>query len=148
MFFSVSRRVFLGTSAVFAGGLAAAFQAPARSDSTSQNIHEILLSVRGIEADLGIKRPVGVDPVGNFPVITDKHRSLTCKALKANPELYSKYCNVRTPMGFTFDQAIQAGIDAPHLGVGIAAGEAAAYDTYKDIMDIVIGDLNKKSIWL
>jgi hypothetical protein len=26
-------------------------------------------------------------------------------------------------MGFTFDQAIQAGLDAPHLGVGIAAGE-------------------------
>ena len=34
-------------------------------------------------------------------------------------------------MGFTFDQAIQAGIDAPHLGVGIAAGEAAAYTTFK-----------------
>ena len=29
----------------------------------------------------------------------------------------------QTPMGFTFDQAIQAGLDAPHLGVGIAAGE-------------------------
>jgi creatine kinase len=41
-------------------------------------------------------------------------------------------------MGFTFDQAIQAGLDAPHLGVGIVAGEAAAYQVYKDIMDIVI----------
>lgn len=41
-------------------------------------------------------------------------------------------------MGFTFDQAIQAGLDAPHLGVGIAAGEAASYECYKDIMDIVI----------
>ena len=46
----------------------------------------------------------GVDPVGNFPLITDKHRSLTCKALKQDPSLYSKYANVRTPMGFTFDQ--------------------------------------------
>lgn len=32
----------------------------------------------------------------------------------------------------------KAGLDAPHLGVGIAAGEAASYDVYKDIMDIVI----------
>ena len=72
-----------------------------------------------------------VDPIGNFPVITDKHRSLAAKALKADPSLYAKYANVKTPMGFTFDQAIQAGIDAPHLGVGIAAGEAAAYTTYK-----------------
>lgn len=41
-------------------------------------------------------------------------------------------------MGFTFDQAIQAGLDAPHLGVGIAAGEPAAYECYKEIMDIVL----------
>jgi ATP:guanido phosphotransferase, N-terminal domain len=33
---------------------------------------------------------------------------------------------------------MKAGLDAPHLGVGIAAGEAASYDVYKDIMDIVI----------
>ena len=41
-------------------------------------------------------------------------------------------------MGFTFDQAIQAGLDAPHLGVGIVAGEAAAFETYKEIMDSVL----------
>ena len=34
-------------------------------------------------------------------------------------------------MGFTFDHAIQAGLDAPHLGVGIVAGEAAAFDVFK-----------------
>jgi creatine kinase len=79
-----------------------------------------------------------VDPVGNFPLITDKHRSLTCRAIKSDPSLYHKYANVKTPMGFTFDQAIQAGLDAPHLGVGITAGEPAAYECYKDIMDKVI----------
>lgn len=45
--------------------------------------------------------------IDSFPLITDKHRSLACKAMKANPELYTKYANVKTPMGFTFDQAIQ-----------------------------------------
>lgn len=79
-----------------------------------------------------------VDPIGNFPLITDKHRSLTCKTLKAKPEIYAHLCNKKTPMGFTFDQAIQAGLDAPHLGVGIVAGEAAAYQVYKEIMDPVI----------
>jgi creatine kinase len=56
--------------------------------------------------------------------------------LKNDPSLYKKFCNVKTPKGFTFDQAIQAGLDAPHLGVGIVAGEAAAYQSYKEIMDI------------
>lgn len=45
--------------------------------------------------------------IDSFPLITDKHKSLACKAMKANPELYTKYANVKTPMGFTFDQAIQ-----------------------------------------
>lgn len=95
--------------------------------------------MKGIEKDLGVgNKTDAVDPIGNFPYITDKHRSLTCKALRNDPALYAKYANVKTPKGFTFDQAIQAGLDAPHLGVGIVAGEPAAYQVYKDIMDVVI----------
>ena len=90
------------------------------------------LGCRASESD------ASVDPVGNFPHITDKHRSLTCKILKAKPEIYAHLCNKKTPMGFTFDQAIQAGLDAPHLGVGIVAGEAAAYKIYKEIIDPVV----------
>lgn len=114
---------------------------PALSDkgaTTSDQIAEILCGVRAIKKDLGITAAPQVDPVGNFPYITPKHRSLTCKVLKANPEIYARLCNKKTPMGFTFDQAIQAGLDAPHLGVGIVAGEAAAYQVYKEIMDPVI----------
>jgi len=105
---------------------------------THDTLSEVLTTVKGIEADLGIKSAPAVDPIGNFPFMTDNHKSLSCKALKADPSLYQKYCNVKTPMGFTFDQAIQAGLDAPHLGVGVAAGEAAAYETYKDFMDIIL----------
>jgi hypothetical protein len=101
------------------------------------------MSIQGItsiktDLGLGATTTLKVDPIGNFPVLTVKHKSLSCKALKADPSLYAKYCNVKTPMGFTFDQAIQAGLDAPHLGVGIAAGEPASYEVYKDIMDVVI----------
>jgi creatine kinase len=134
---TASRRILAGSA--FAGGAIMGFQSKrASSESSAETLSSILSSVKAIEKDLGITSAPAVDPVGNFPYITDKHRSLSCKALKADPSLYAKYANVKTPMGFTFDQAIQAGLDAPHLGVGIAAGEAAAYETYKDIMDIVL----------
>ncbi|CAM9331964.1 unnamed protein product, partial [Sphacelaria rigidula] len=32
----------------------------------------------------------------------------------------------------------QAGIDAPHLGVGAVAGDEESYETFKDFMDAVI----------
>lgn len=114
--------------------------AACESSSTAEKLDQIHSKVCAIEKDLGISQPAqsAVDPIGNFPKITPKHRSLACKALAADPSLYAKYANVKTPMGFTFDSAIQAGLDAPHLGVGIVASEAAAYETYKDIMDIVL----------
>ena len=101
--------------AAAAGVYASNFRYQAQS---SDKLDEILKGVKAIEADLGITSSAKVDPIGNFPTITDKHRSLTCKALKKNPELYYNNANKKTPMGFTFDQAIQAGLDAPHLGVG------------------------------
>ena len=58
-----------------------------------------LQGIKNIEHDLGITRggapAAAVDPHGNFPYITDKHRSLATKALKRNPELYAKYANVK-----------------------------------------------------
>lgn len=36
------------------------------------------------------------------------------------------------------DNAFQAGIDAPHLGVGAVAGDEDSYETFKDFMDAVI----------
>lgn len=141
MFSSLARRSVVTASAL-AGGVVGGFQInTARSEgSTASNISEILATVKSIEKDLGISQNAEpqVDPVGNHPYITDKHRSLACRVLKANPEIYAKLANKKTPMGFTFDQAIQAGLDAPHLGVGIVAGEAAAFDTFKEIMDPVI----------
>lgn len=137
MFSSIARRAVV-SSGVLVGGTVAGYQVNQASNDTSGTLSEILQGVKEIKSDLGISSAPAVDPIGNFPYITDKHRSLACKAIKANPELYYKYANVKTPMGFTFDQAIQAGLDAPHLGVGIVAGEPAAYAAYKDIMDVVL----------
>ena len=140
MFTTTAKRGVIGAAAVVAGGLTATYRAPVLSQaSTKEDISEILTGVRAIQSDLGIGSTSSrVDAIGNFPAFTDKHRSLTAKALRNNPELYSNLCNKKTPMGFTFDHAIQAACDAPHLGVGIVAGEAAAYETFKEIMDIII----------
>lgn len=127
---------------VAATGVASGFlvnQKAHAAGSTSETLGEIYTSVKAIEKDLGINSAKqAVDPVGNFPYITPKHRSLTVKAIKNDPTLYTKYCNAKTPMGFTLDQAIQPGLDAPHLGVGITASEPAAYETFKDLMDVVL----------
>ena len=139
--FSSARRSAVGVT-VFAGSVIAGCRINVASSdrkSTGDAIEEILAGVNSIKKDLGINsNKTLVDPIGNFPHITPKHRSLTCKYIKANPEAYAKHANLVTPMGFTFDQAIQCGLDAPHLGVGIVAGEAAAYHVYKEVMDAVI----------
>ena len=142
--FSSIRRNAVGAT-VFAGGIVAGLRMNhASSDHrpTGDALAEILCGVKSIKRDLGIdtcnKKKAKVDCIGNFPALTDKHKSLAAKYIKANPEVYANLCNAVTPMGFTFDQAIQCGMDAPHLGVGIVAGEAAAYETFKEIMDPVI----------
>ncbi|KAJ1419581.1 ATP:guanido phosphotransferase [Ochromonadaceae sp. CCMP2298] len=141
--FSVRAQTFVPAAAAVAVGAVVGFSANRSQNAakgTSATLDEILEGITSIKTDLGLgaTTTLKVDPIGNFPVLTVKHKSLSCKALKADPSLYAKYCNVKTPMGFTFDQAIQAGLDAPHLGVGIAAGEPASYEVYKDIMDVVI----------
>lgn len=111
-------------------------------DNTHGVLETILKSVKNIEGDLmtSVKTKGNniIDPVANFPKITPKHTSLAANVLLNRPELYTKYCSSVTPNGFTFDQAIQAGIDAPHLGVGVVAGDEESYETFKDFMDAVI----------
>eukprot|EP00752_Nemacystus_decipiens_P011223 g9973.t1 len=133
-----------GASIVGAGvglGLMTAPTADAK-DNTHGMLETILNSVKSIEGDLMAtnKHKAGgvVDPVSNFPTLTPKHKSLAANVLLNSPDLYTKYCNTATSSGFTFDNAIQAGLDAPHLGVGAVAGDEESYETFKDFMDAVI----------
>lgn len=111
-------------------------------DNTHGVLETILSSVKNIESDLMVSKSGSssnfVDPVANFPVLTPKHKSLAAGVLLNRPDLYTKYCNSKTPGGFTFDDVIQAGIDAPHLGVGAVAGDEESYETFRDFMDAVI----------
>lgn len=136
----LSRTLFQTTLFASSALLASRWNAHAETTgTTNQQLRQILSGVQAIQRDLGINEGSSeVDPIGNFPILTSKHKSLTAKVLKENPSIYANLCNKRTPMGFTFDHAIQAGLDAPHLGVGVVAGEAAAYETFKELMDPVI----------
>lgn len=141
MFASILRR---HVGKIAASGVVASGVAFGVADSTGSKLDSILSSLKRIESDLGSDTsgdfksfPAPGGPA-NFPKFTDKHRSLLAKILQNKPELYAKYCDKKTSSGFTFDQAIQAGVDAPHLGVGIIAGDEESYETFKEVFDEVI----------
>jgi len=82
-----------------------------------------------------------------YPVKEDlpdlsKHNNWMAIVLRKNPELYAKYRDVVTPGGYTFDQAIQTGVDNPGhpfiMTVGCVAGDEETYEVFKDFMDPVI----------
>jgi len=104
-----------------------------KSHSTVSTLTSISDRLKAIEDDLGIGNKAKYN---NYPYLTPKHKSLMAKCI--TPEIYLKLCNKTTATGYTFDQAIQTGIDTPHLGVGIVAGDEESYQTFKDIMDPVI----------
>lgn len=72
----------------------------------------------------------------NYPVLTDKHRSLMAKHL--TQEIYDELKDKTSSKGYTLDQAIQTGIDNPHLGVGVVAGDEECYEVFKSLLDPVI----------
>ena len=57
-------------------------------------------------------------------------------------QYYTKYFGMKTPKGYTFDQAIQTGVDNPghpHIyTVGCVAGDEESYTVFKDFFDDVI----------
>jgi len=79
------------------------------------------------------------DTAEDFPDLS-KHNNYMAKVL--TPELYAKYRDVQTPSGFTFDNAIQTGVDNPGhpfiMTVGCVAGDEETYEVFKDFMDPVI----------
>ncbi|TMW63192.1 hypothetical protein Poli38472_002133 [Pythium oligandrum] len=143
-----------GASALSLGLVAASFsKTPAENASTSEVLQDISFRMRLIEKDLGISKSASArSKYDNYPVLTPKHRSLMAKHL--SPEIYSKLKDRVTASGYTLDQAIQTGIDTPHLGVGIVAGDEESYVAFKELMDLVIegwhgykpGDTHKTDI--
>jgi len=88
----------------------------------------------------------GLDPLadgrpqytGGYPVWTPKHTSAMRRYL--TEEIFNKYKNTRSGKGCTLEMCIKTGVDSPHLGIGITAGDETCYDTFSDIFYPVIKD--------
>lgn len=92
------------------------------------------------------------------PAFTDAHRSLMSKALSGTlakadgsgtmldgDALWESMKDRATSGGYTFSNAIQTGVQTPHLGVGITAGDEECFELFKDIYDPVIYGWHKYS---
>jgi len=79
------------------------------------------------------------DASEDFPDLS-KHNNWMAKVL--TPAIYKQYHDVRTPSGFSFDNAIQTGVDNPGhpfiMTVGCVAGDEETYEVFKDFMDPII----------
>ena len=78
-------------------------------------------------------------PDEDFPDLS-KHNNWMAKVL--TKEMYARLRNKVTPNGFTFDNAIQTGVDNPGhpfiFTVGCVAGDEESYDVFNEFFDEVI----------
>lgn len=71
-----------------------------------------------------------------YPDLSPAHKSLMAKHLSR--EIFSSLKEAKTSSGYTLERAIQTGVDNPHLGVGVTAGDEESYTTFKALFDPVI----------
>ena len=80
-----------------------------------------------------------VTTVSNFPDLS-QHNNWMSRCL--TKEIYDKLSVLKTPSGFTLDQAIQTGVDNPGhpfiMTVGCVAGDEESYDVFAELFDPVI----------
>lgn len=103
------------------------------------SLHEKLMS--GTPArQLADEAEKGEDAkVSNFPDLS-QHNNWMSRCL--TKEIYDKLSVLKTPTGYTLDQAIQTGVDNPGhpyiMTVGCVAGDEESYDVFADMFDPVI----------
>lgn len=74
----------------------------------------------------------------DFPFFPESCHSLLKKHLA--PSVYEKLKDARTSSGFSFQQAIQSGVDNPDSGVGVYAGDEESYEVFAPLFDRIIED--------
>jgi len=79
-----------------------------------------------------------IPEVTGFPLLLEIHLSAAALSLKKKPALYSLHKDLITQSNFTFDRAIQCGIDFPSLAVGCIAGDEESYALFSEFYKSVI----------
>jgi len=64
------------------------------------------------------------------------HKSLMAKTL--TQELFDKLKDKKSNLGYTLSNAIQTGVETPHLGVGCCAGDEDSFTVFKELYNPVI----------
>jgi creatine kinase len=72
-----------------------------------------------------------------YPLTDDKHESMMSKTL--TPDMYEKLKGRETPGGVNLMCNIRSGVDVPAAEVGLSAGDADSYETFRELFDPVIG---------
>ncbi len=72
----------------------------------------------------------------DFPKIESGHKSFMARSLTT--KIFDDLRHKITSKRFTFSNAIQAGVEAPFLAIGMAAGDEECYDVFKELLYPVI----------
>ena len=103
------------------------------------NLYEKLMSGTPARQIVAEAEKGEVTTVSNFPDLS-QHNNWMSRCL--TKEIYDKLSVLKTPCGFTLDQAIQTGVDNPGhpfiMTVGCVAGDEESYDVFGDLFDPVI----------
>lgn len=120
-------------------GLLIAMEKELEAGKPITNLYEKLMSGTPARQIVAEAEKGEVTTVSNFPDLS-QHNNWMSKCL--TEEIYDKLSVLKTPSGFTLDQAIQTGVDNPGhpfiMTVGCVAGDEESYDVYADLFDPVI----------
>jgi creatine kinase len=76
-----------------------------------------------------------------LPKWTPKHKSLMAKCLTQS--VFDQLKDKKTSKGYTLSNAIQTGVETPHLGVGLTCGDEESFEVFKDLIYPVIKGWHK-----
>lgn len=73
-----------------------------------------------------------------MPKFTPAHKGLVAKYL--TNDVFQKLKNVKTSKGYTLSNVITAGVVAPHLEIGVTAGDEESWELFKDLLYPIVSD--------
>lgn len=96
-----------------------------------EKIHDPYLAYGGHYAESKKEEDFVYVEFDTIPHFSFDHTSVLSKILTT--DMFERYKSLRTSKGYSFSNAIQAGVVSPHLTVGITAGDEECFKLYPDL---------------